>query len=234
MSHLLQVFPGYYMLSINRAVAVRDVPPHFKIIDQVAQIYQSALHVSVTTVNTVDYVFGRRQSFGQRCTRRRIFGDAKDIRTRLWDSQHTYNMIYTTCVFVGWSSFRRTSARCDVPCWLQQLGCEWNAIQPDADAQKYWVGWALAMFSHSLAYFYLVKYHIFCLQVYGNLEEENRMYQRLKKIYSEKVCRIKFLRTNLGKYGQNILCTPKILPAPTQETSASFLATMNEKWSNIE
>jgi len=32
------------------------------------------------------------------------------------------------------------------------------------------------------------------------------MYQHLKKIY-------------LGKYGQNILCTPLKLPAPTRETS---------------
>ena len=54
MSHLVQVFPGHYMLSIDRAVTVRDVPPHFKIIDQVAQIYQIALHVSGTTVDTVD------------------------------------------------------------------------------------------------------------------------------------------------------------------------------------
>jgi len=53
MSHLVRVFPGYYMLSIVRAIAVRDVPPHFKIIDQVAQIYQIALHVSGTTVDTV-------------------------------------------------------------------------------------------------------------------------------------------------------------------------------------
>jgi len=49
----VRVFPGYYMLSIVRAIAVRDVPPHFKIIDQVAQIYQIALHVSGTTVDTV-------------------------------------------------------------------------------------------------------------------------------------------------------------------------------------
>jgi len=45
------------MLSIDRAVTVRDVPPHFKIIDQVAQIYQIALHVSGTTVDTVDLWF---------------------------------------------------------------------------------------------------------------------------------------------------------------------------------
>ena len=54
MNHLVRFFPGYYMLSIDRDVAVRDVPPHFKIVDQVAQIYQIALHVSGTTVNTVD------------------------------------------------------------------------------------------------------------------------------------------------------------------------------------
>jgi len=41
------------MLSIDRAIAVRDVPPHFKIIDQVAQIYEIALQVSGTTVDTV-------------------------------------------------------------------------------------------------------------------------------------------------------------------------------------
>jgi len=35
MSHLVQVYPGYYMLTIGRAVTVRDVPPHFKISDQV-------------------------------------------------------------------------------------------------------------------------------------------------------------------------------------------------------
>ena len=53
MSHLVWVFPGYYMLSIDRAVAVRDVPPHFKVIDQVALIYQIALYVSGATVDTV-------------------------------------------------------------------------------------------------------------------------------------------------------------------------------------
>jgi len=46
------------------------------------------------------------------------------------------------------------------------------------------------------------------------------------------VLRTQFLRANLGKYVQNILCTPKKLPAPTPETSASFLAAVNVKLSN--
>jgi len=54
MNHLVQVLPGYYMLSIDRAVTVRDASPHFKIIDQVAQIYPITLHVSDTTVDAVD------------------------------------------------------------------------------------------------------------------------------------------------------------------------------------
>jgi len=54
MSHLVQVLQGYYVLFIDRTITVWDVPPHFKIIDQVAQIYPIALHVSGTTVDTVD------------------------------------------------------------------------------------------------------------------------------------------------------------------------------------
>jgi len=35
------------------------------------------------------------------------------------------------------SSFRPTSARCKVPCWHQQLECEWNAKLQN------WCSWAL-------------------------------------------------------------------------------------------
>ena len=51
--------------------------------------------------------------------------------------------------------------------------------------------------------------------LYGSMEEENIMYQQLQKICRENVCRIKVFRVNLGKYGRNILFTPKQLPTPT-------------------
>ena len=53
------------------------------------------------------------------------------------------------------------------------------------------------------------KYQIFCLEASGNLVEENMMYQHLNSISREKVGCIKAFLTNLGTYGQNILCTPK-------------------------
>jgi len=43
--------------------------------------------------------------------------------------------------------------------------------------------------------------------------EENRMYKQLQKMCSEKVC-LPCWPANLGKFCQNILCTPKKLPAP--------------------
>ena len=51
------------------------------------------------------------------------------------------------------------------------------------------------MFLHSLAYLFQLgykqpnaKYQIFYFQVYGNMVEENRMYQQLQKMCREKVC----------------------------------------------
>jgi len=41
------------------------------------------------------------------------------------------------------------------------------------------------------------------------------MYQQLQKICMENVSCIKVFRANLEKFGRNILCTPKTLPAPT-------------------
>jgi len=51
--------------------------------------------------------------------------------------------------------------------------------------------------------------------VYSNMVKENVMYQQLQKIRRGKVCRIKVFRTNLGKFGQNILFALKKLPDPT-------------------
>jgi len=45
--------------------------------------------------------------------------------------------------------------------------------------------------------------------------EENIMYQQLQKISREKICSIKFWEENLGKFGQNNLCTTKKFPALT-------------------
>ena len=54
----------------------------------------------------------------------------------------------------------------------------------------------------------------FYLQVHEGMVEENRMYQELQNICSEKVCHTIVFRANLWKLGQNILCNPKQLPAP--------------------
>jgi len=74
----------------------------------------------------------------------------------------------------------------------------------------------------SPAYFFLMGYYesnfnyqIFYFQVYGNMVEENRIYQWLQKIFSEKVYSIKLFPAIMGKSEQNVLCTPKKLPAPT-------------------
>jgi len=65
------------------------------------------------------------------------------------------------------------------------------------------------MFLHSLAYLFQLgykqpnaKYQIFYFQVYGNMVEENRMYQQLQKMCREKVC----LKSFSGKIS---LCTLK-------------------------
>jgi len=211
MSHLLQVLPEYYMLSIDRAVTVRRSsafqnywPSCTDLSDCFPRVWHDCRHRWL--------VFGRRQSFGQRCRSRRIFGGAKDIRTVLGVPQHSYNMIHT--------SFRRTSARCNVPCWLQQLGCEWNAklqnwdrcskLLSQLDFGNVLAQSSILFLSYQKPNFkYYQKYQIFCLQAFGNLVEENIMYQPLKSICREKVCHIKVFRTDLGKYGQNILCTTK-------------------------
>ena len=104
-------------------------------------------------------------------------------------------------------------------------------FETEAYAQKYWVRWVLAMFLHSPAYFYLViKNQISRKQIllFARLWQLGRGKYNVQhlNICREKVCRIKVLRTYLGKYGQNIFCTPKKLPAPP-ETSASSLAAVD-------
>jgi len=85
---------------------------------------------------------------------------------------------------------------------------------------EYWVSWLLTMLLHSLAYIFgsvsktNFEYQFVLFQVYGNIVEEIIMYQQLQKICREKVYRIKVFRENLENFGQNILCTPKKLPAP--------------------
>jgi len=185
------------------------VPAHFKIIDQVAQIYEIALHVSGTTVDTVDLclVEGNLSvkdiGAGEFLGMQRLFG-----QTMLWVPQNSYNMIHI--------SFRCTSARCHVPCWLQQLGCEWNGkLQNWGRCSKVLsqLGFGNVLAQSSVLFLSYqkpnFKYQILCLQASSNLVEENIMYQHLKSICREKVRRIKFFWTNLGKYGQNIFCTPK-------------------------
>jgi len=46
------------------------------------------------------------------------------------------------------------------------------------------------------------------LNVYGNMVEENVMYQQLQKIWREKVWHINVFWANLGKFGQ-ISLTPQ-------------------------
>ena len=150
------------------------VPAHFKIVDQVAQIYQIAFHVSATIVDTVDLclVEGNLSvkdvGAGEFLGVQRIFG-----QSMLWVLQHSYNMIHT--------SFRRTSARSDVPCWLQQLGCEWNAqLQNWGRCSKVvsQLGFGNVLAQSSVLFLSYqktnFKFQIFCLQS-GSLVEENIM-----------------------------------------------------------
>jgi len=95
----------------------------------------------------------------------------------------------------------------------------------EADAMEYWESWFLTIFLHSLAYTYTfsvrllrTKFEVknFLCSSWRNMVKENIMYQRQQKICREKVCLIKVSWANLGKFGQNIFCTPKKLPAPTR------------------
>jgi len=56
---------------------------------------------------------------------------------------------------------------------------------------------------------------MFYFQVYGNLVDESITYQQLQKVCMEKVCRTKIFRASFGKFGQNVLCTHKKVPALT-------------------
>jgi len=74
------------------------------------------------------------------------------------------------------------------------------------------------MFLHSLAYFFQLGYQeqefkcqIFYSNVYGNMVEENRMYQQLQKFCMENVCCMKVFRGNLSK----ICLHPQKMLAPT-------------------
>jgi len=60
-----------------------------------------------------------------------------------------------------------------------------------------------------------LKYQIFYFQVYGNLVEENIMYQELQNTCRKKHCRLKAFRASLGEFGQNILRIPHKLPGLT-------------------
>ena len=63
---------------------------------------------------------------------------------------------------------------------------------------------------------------MFCLQVYGSLVEENIMYQHLKKICRENVCRIKVLRTNREIRAKYPLHPQKIASSYTRNVSVFF------------
>ena len=52
------------------------------------------------------------------------------------------------------------------------------------------------------------KYEIFHFQVYGNMVEENEMYQQLQIICKEEVGRINIFRTNLVKFDKKAFATP--------------------------
>jgi len=190
MSHVVQVLPEYYMLSIDRAVTVRRSsaflnhwPSCTDLSDCFPRVWHDCRHLWL--------VFGRRQSFGQICRSRRIFGVQRIFgQTMLWVSQHSYNMIHT--------SFKRTSARCDVPCRLQQLGCDWNAkLQNWGRCSKVLsqLGFGDVLAQSSVLFLIYqkpnFKFQIFCLQASGNLVEENIMYQHLKSICRGKVRHIK-------------------------------------------
>jgi len=178
--------------------------------------------VSGTTVDTVDVclVEGnlsvKDAGAGEFLGVQRIFG-----QTMLRVPQHSYNMMHT--------SFRRTSARCDVPCWLQQLGCEWNAkLQNWGRCSKVLsqLGFGNVLAQSSVLFLSYqkpnFKCQIFCLQASGNLVEDNIIYQHLKSICRGKVRRIKVFRRNLGKYGQNTFAPQKIASSYTRNISVFF------------
>ena len=60
------------------------------------------------------------------------------------------------------------------------------------------------------------KYEIFHFQVYGNMVEENEMYQQLQIICKEEVGRINIFLTNLVKFDKKAFATPNdcLLPTP--------------------
>ena len=129
-------------------------------------------------------------------------------------------MIYNTCriyyihAFREGSSFRPASSRSEVPCWQQQLECEWKISEVWGRCSR--ISSQLAsnnvlpqpsvLFSVGLR----TKLQVPNFQVYGDTADENIMNQQPQKIWREKVCRINAYRENLWKFGQNIFCAPKL------------------------
>ena len=122
------------------------VPAHFKIIDQVAQIYQIAFHVSGTTVGTVDLclVEGNLSvkdvGAGEFLGVQRIFGQC-------WVSHSIVIIWYIPALGVPQLGVMFLA---DCNSW----GVNGTPnFKTETDAQNYWASWILAMFLHSPAYF---------------------------------------------------------------------------------
>jgi len=125
-----------------------------------------------------------------------------------------------------------SSAKCEVSCLQQRPCCEADAQstepsgfwQCSCTAKRTFISWVIKnQISNT-------TFSIF--KSVGNVIKENRIYQHLQKFCRKIACRIKAIRANLGKFGQNILCASICLDCSvTLRFTCYCVGTRN--WQNI-
>jgi len=120
------------------------------------------------------------------------------------------HVTYITYVFRTGSSFRPNSARCEVPCWQQQLKLNAKAQTNEAVAQEQATEPLFCSYNVlpqpsvlSVALRTNFDYQLFYFQVRGNMAEENILYQQLQKLCRRTFAH-KVFRASLGIFGQHI------------------------------
>ena len=120
-------------------------------------------------------------------------------------------------VFKEGSSFRPASARSEVPCWQQQLECEWKTSKlrdiPSRILSQLASDNVLAQPNvHFSVGLLRTKFQAPNFPVYGNIVNKSIIYQWSKNVCREKVCGIKFIgqiweiRTRYPLHTKKIAC----------------------------
>jgi len=117
--------------------------------------------------------------------------------------------------------YRSVSARSEVPCWWQLLECEWKTLelwgrcsrklsQQDTDSVLAQPSVRFQL-GHLSTEFQVPNFLFSSLWQHGR--GKYNVPTAIEKLWGKRLSHRSF-RSNLGKCGQNILCTPKQLPAP--------------------